>query len=72
MYTFSLRPNLLTFSRFVRVAKENGLNSCNELLLMLLAVRLDNWKSQKCGPDNSSHMLLGVGLCNIKPALTNA
>src|SRR5258706_11361750 len=66
------RPNLLTFSRFVRVTKENTLNSGDELLLMLLAIRLNNWESQKRGPYNSSHMLLGVGLCNIKPALTNA
>ena len=72
MYIFSLRPNLLTFSGLIRVAKENTLNSCDELLLMLLAIRLDNWKSQKRGPDNRSHILLGVGFGNIKPALTNA
>lgn len=71
MYNSSLRPNLLTFSRFIRVTKENTLDSCDELLLMLLAIRLNNWESQKRGPDNSSHMLLGVGLGNIKPALTN-
>jgi hypothetical protein len=39
---------------------------------MLLAVWLNNWKTQKRGPDNSSHMLLGVRLGNIKPALANA
>jgi len=72
MFIFYLSPNLLTFSRFVRITKENGLNSCDELLLLLLAVWLDNWKSQKRCPDNSGHMLLGVRLCNIKPALANA
>ena len=63
---------MLTFSRLVRIANENGLNSCEELFLLLLAVRLDNWEAQKSSPDDSGHMLFGIGLCNIKPTLTDA
>jgi hypothetical protein len=63
---------LLTFSRFVRITKENGLNSCDELLLLLLAVRLNNRKTQKRGPYNRSHLLFGVDLGDIKPAFANA
>ena len=63
---------MITFSRFVGIADEHGLNSCDELLLLLLAVRLNDWKAKKSGPDNSSHMLFGVGLGNVKLAPTNA
>ena len=62
MCIFSLKLNILTFARFVRITKENGLNSCEELFLLLLAVRLNNWEAQKSSPDNRSHMLLGIGL----------